>query len=395
MQEWIEHNLGYLFVEEDKSPIQVQHASGFGEFPFFTSGDNVLKHNASLIDGKNIFLATGGKANIKFYVGKASYSTDTYVLSSEKADTKFLYYLLLSKIDFINSNLFTGSGLKHLQKNDLRKLKVKIPKEKTEQEKIASILSEVDESISQTENLIAKYQRIKTGMMQDLLTKGIDGKGNIRSKATHKFVVKNGIEVPEEWRVEYLGDVCSKIQDGTHFSPKTSDDGEFMYLTSKNIRLGYLDLSNVEYINRKQHEDIYRRCTVKLGDVLLTKDGANTGNATVNNIQEQFSLLSSVCLIRGKEDVLNNDFLLSLLICERGQRLIKDSMSGLAITRVTLQIINKFIFPIPPPLEQIEISNRIQQMENAILIFRKDLKKLNSIKTGLMQDLLSGKVRVK
>lgn len=312
----------------------------------------------------------------------------------ENYDSLFFYYNFQSHINKLKA-LGEGTTFAEISKNYLEEYEISFPESKSEQVKIASILSTTDKAISHTEDLIAKYQRIKTGLMQDLLTRGIDAKGNIRNKATHKFIVKNGIEVPEDWRVECLGDVCSKIQDGTHFSPKTSDDGEFMYLTSKNIRLGYLDLSNVEFINRKQHEEIYRRCAVKFGDVMLTKDGANTGNATVNNIQEQFSLLSSVCIIRGKEDVLNNNFLLSLLLCERGQRLIKDSMSGLAITRVTLQIINKFIFPIPPLHEQIEISNRIQQMENSILIFRKDLDKLQSIKTGLMQNLLGGKVRVK
>ena len=70
MGKWIEQSLGSLIVEEKKSTIQVQGASNYGGYLFFTSGDNVLVHDEFLVDGEKLFLATGGKANIKFYNGK-------------------------------------------------------------------------------------------------------------------------------------------------------------------------------------------------------------------------------------------------------------------------------------------------------------------------------------
>ena len=100
-----------------------------------------------------------------------------------------------------------------MQKNELRKLRVSIPEGKIEQAKISSIISEVDNVIANTENLIIKYQRVKIGVVQDLLARGIDAKGNIRSKTTHKFVVKNEIEVPEDWEVKPLGSI-SQITSG-------------------------------------------------------------------------------------------------------------------------------------------------------------------------------------
>jgi len=82
-----------------------------------------------------------------------------------------------------------------------------------------------------------------------------------------------------------------------------------MYVTSKNIRNDRIDLSNISYVDRSFHDEIYSRCTPKIGDVLLTKDGASTGNVTLNTISEPFSLLSSVCLIRPKAEVLSPAFL--------------------------------------------------------------------------------------
>src|ERR1039458_10563654 len=87
--------------------------------------------------------------------------------------------------------------------------------------------------------------------------------------------------IPEEWDSMSCADLCVKIQDGTHFSPKVRGH-DYLYLTSRNIRFGYLDISNAEQIDAVQHEAIYKRCDVRQGDLLVTKDGANTGNAALN-----------------------------------------------------------------------------------------------------------------
>lgn len=83
--------------------------------------------------------------------------------------------------------------------------------------------------------------------------------------------------VPDSWEYDSLERYCDLIQDGTHFSPKSSS-GTYKYITSKNIRFGRIDLSTCLYISKQEHNDIYKRCPVKYNDVLLTKDGENTGN---------------------------------------------------------------------------------------------------------------------
>ena len=197
-----------------------------------------------------------------------------------------------------------------------------------------------------------------------------------------------------EWEVEKWSQVCSKIQDGTHFSPRTDSSEEFKYVTSKNIKFGFLDLSDVEYIDKRQHDEIYNRCDVCLRDVLLTKDGANTGNAAINLLNEEFSLLSSVALIRPMKSKLTSMFLLQTILSESGQRLIKDAMSGLAITRVTLEIINNFMMKVPPIQEQKNIGQFLAVQDERIKSEANKLAKLRSLKTALMQDLLTGRVRV-
>lgn len=392
---WKWNELGNLIKEQKKSSLKVSDAANFGEFPFFTSGEAILKHISKQLDGKNIFLATGGVANIKYFEGDAAYSTDTYaVTTKDEIDTEYLYFYLLNILYYINANYFQGSGLKHLQKKDLKKHQILFPENPTEQTTIARILSKVDEAISQTEQLIAKYTRIKTGLMQDLLTKGIDEHGNIRSEETHEFKDSPLGRIPKEWGCDTLISFCEKIQDGTHFSPKTDSNGTYKYITSKNIRMGYLDLNNLEYINEDAHKKIYRRCSVKYGDVLLTKDGASTGNICLNPLDEEFSLLSSVALIRGKIGKLLNEYIVQFFMEESGQKSLIGQMSGNAITRITLTKINKTQIKVPQFDEQKRIIHNLKPKDNLIIQERIKLSKLQSLKTGLMQDLLSGKVRV-
>ncbi|MGL2519565.1 restriction endonuclease subunit S [Helicobacter pylori] len=119
--------LEQIIIENPKSNIMVKNAQKTQDkYPFFTSGDNILSYPKSIIDGRNCFLNTGGNAGIKFYVGKASYSTDTWcICANEFSD--YLYLLLSSIKNHINQSFFQGTSLKHLQKNLLKKYPIYMP----------------------------------------------------------------------------------------------------------------------------------------------------------------------------------------------------------------------------------------------------------------------------
>lgn len=119
--------LEQIIIENPKSSIMVKNAQKTQDkYPFFTSGDNILSYPKSIIDGRNCFLNTGGNAGIKFYVGKASYSTDTWcICANEFSD--YLYLLLSSIKNHINQSFFQGTSLKHLQKNLLKKYPIYMP----------------------------------------------------------------------------------------------------------------------------------------------------------------------------------------------------------------------------------------------------------------------------
>ncbi len=119
--------LEQIIIENPKSSIMVKNAQKTQDkYPFFTSGDNILSYPKAIIDGRNCFLNTGGNAGIKFYVGKASYSTDTWCIGANEF-SDYLYLLLSSIKTHINQSFFQGTRLKHLQKNLLKKYPIYMP----------------------------------------------------------------------------------------------------------------------------------------------------------------------------------------------------------------------------------------------------------------------------
>lgn len=127
---WEVKKVGDILEGANKSKIQVNDANEKGKYPFFTSGESVLAFDEYLVDGFNIFLNTGGNPDIKAYMGKCAYSTDTWCVSA-KEFSYVLYYYFLKLMPQFEQLFFAGSGLKHLQKDSLKNQYILLPDDKT------------------------------------------------------------------------------------------------------------------------------------------------------------------------------------------------------------------------------------------------------------------------
>ena len=117
-----------ILIENEKSTIKVSDAKkGSGDIPFFTSGDAILSWDTSMINGRNLYLNTGGNASVKFFVGETAYSTDTWSITAKDDMQDYLYLLLHCIQEEIDTKYFHGTGLKHLQKQALKAKSIYIP----------------------------------------------------------------------------------------------------------------------------------------------------------------------------------------------------------------------------------------------------------------------------
>lgn len=391
---WKLNYLGDLIREQKKSSLKVSDAANFGEFPFFTSGEAILKHTSKQLDGKNIFLATGGVANIKYYEGDAAYSTDTYaVTTKDEIDTEYLYFDLLNILYYINANYFQGSGLKHLQKKDLKKHQILFPKNPTEQTTIARILSKVDEAIAQTEQLIAKYTRIKTGLMQDLLTKGIDEHGNIRSEETHEFKDSPLGRIPKEWDVKKMGDLIFAIDpQPDHRTPAAVTDGVPYVGISDVLENGEIDLKSCRKVGFNVLEKQQRLFKVDSGDLIFGKIGTIGKPKVLPPFSNyHFTLSANIILIKPHECP---DFIYWSLVSKYVEDQVNLAIHSTSQPAFGMQKIRDLNILTPLPEERERITLKLKKLNEGVLSENIKLSKLQSLKTGLMQDLLSGKVRV-
>ncbi len=150
-----------ILDEMPKSKIKVGDAKDVrGPYPFFTSGQNILEYTEALVDGRSIFLNTGGNADVKYYIGPAAYSTDTWCIKAKKDMTDMLYLLLKGMQTELDSIYFEGSALRHLQKPKLKSLAIYIPSDE-EIESFNSIVSGLFNKISANviENKILEQTR--------------------------------------------------------------------------------------------------------------------------------------------------------------------------------------------------------------------------------------------
>lgn len=166
---------------------------------------------------------------------------------------------------------------------------------------------------------------------------------------------------PLRWEKKTLKEVCIKLNDGTHFSPESFETGEYKYVTAKNIKMSGFDFTNITYVPEEVHRPIYERCNPELGDVLYIKDGVTTGIAMVNTLEEEFTLLSSVALLKQDRRIMNGHFLSALLNDENMYTDIRSNMGGAAITRLTIAKLNTIKVILPPIELQTQFAAFVEQ----------------------------------
>jgi type I restriction enzyme S subunit len=276
--------------------------------------------------------------------------------------------------------------------------------EKSEQAKIAEILSTVDRAIEQTDALIAKQQRIKTGLMQDLLTRGIDEHGNIRSEQTHKFKDSPLGRIPVEWDVKSVEQLLAEgiiadVQDGNHGEshPKSRDfvSEGVPFIMASDISEGFINIEHTKKITYKQYLSL-RIGFSKPGDILLSHKASIGFVAQVPEWVNDLMLTPQVTYYRiGRTSVLQPDYLAQFFRSAKFQEPLK----GLAkqSTRDYIGILAQRKLQIAYPglaNEQLKISSVLAAQDNRIADLRVLYGKYSSLKTALMQDLLTGKKRV-
>ena len=339
-----------------KSNIKARDACDGGKYVFFTSSaDESKRYNAYQHEGEGIIMGTGGNATLHYYDGKYAVSTDCIVLlPNEQIRCKYLYYFFLGNMRVLERG-FKGAGLKHTNKGYIGDIDIGDIPSFERQEKIIGIFDTLQSIIDLRKSEIERL---------DNLIKA-------------RFVELFGDPRDMSWEKRTLKEVCIKLNDGSHFSPESFETGDYKYVTAKNIKFSGFDFSNITYVPEAVHRPIFDRCNPEFEDVLYIKDGATTGVAIVNTLDEEFTLLSSVALLKQDRSIMNGYFLATLLNNKDMYLNIRNNMGGAAITRLTIAKLNAIEIIVPPIELQNQFAAFVAEVDKSKLMFQKLHQKLN------------------
>ena len=285
-----------------------------------------------------------------------------------------------------------GSTFEAINSSELNQWPILHPKDKAEQAKIAEVLSTVDRAIEETEALIAKQQRIKAGLMQDLLTRGIDEHGNLRSEQTHEFKDSPLGRIPVEWESASLAVFVPSAEYG--ISTSLGESG-YPVLRMNNLLDGEAELSDLKFTDAPVPEHLWLRD----GDVLFNRTNSweHVGRAGIWRGQiESATFASYLVRLNPHPDKLLPEMLNFWLNWERIQIAMRRQATP-AVQQVNINPTNLRSIPAAFPRnldEQTAITVRISAVREVLNAYREHLYKLKSMKAGLMQDLLTGDRRV-
>ena len=348
--------------------------------------------SARIEDGDTILLWDGSNAGEVLY-GRSGILASTMSRASHagRFDDAYFFYALKQWEPYLKGQT-SGSGIPHIDKEIFGNLTI-TEFDLREQSKIAEVLSTVNRAIEQTEALITKHQRIKTGLMQDLLTRGIDEHGNLRSEQTHEFKDSPLGRIPVEWDVKALDEIVDEsitygiVQAGPHV------DGGVPYIRTGDMRG---DEINVEKLLRTapQVAKSYKRSAVWVGDIVFAL------RATVGKVLPVTVELDGANLTQGTAKIspkksIDSDFLLWAMRTSQVQNAIRLEQKGTTFMEITLGDLRSIRLALPKKKdEQSLIAEKLNRHDRLRRDYAKQRDKLVSLKRGLMQDLLTGNRRV-
>ena len=312
----------------------------------------------------------------------ASDNTLTIKLYDGKTDFNFMEYLL-KYLDYGKYATKTAQPL--ITQSILKQVKFSLPPLK-EQQKIAEILSSVDAAIEKTEQVIAKTEEVKKGLMQQLLTKGI---GHTEFKQTEIG------EIPVDWKVEILGDISTITRlAGAEYTDYWNpiEDGNIIALRGYNIGRNKLILDNVEKISEDLSNKLYRS-KLFIDDIVFPCVGT-IGKAAVIYEDNKFHINQNIAKITPNPNI-KSEYLVHYLMSDNIRSEILKYNTSTSQPNVLVGNLRKFKIIVPSVDEQQMIASILNNYDKKIDIEFKKLEVLKDLKRGLMQQLLTGQVRVK
>lgn len=334
------------------------------------NGDFILSNSMSF--GRPYIMAISGCIHDGWLVIK-DYK-DTF-------DPEFLYYLLSSEVVFSQYvSMAAGSSVQNLNKEKVAQLKFYAPTSLAEQRAIAEALSDMDKLIAALDKKIEKQKMIKQGVMQELLTgkRRLDG-------FSEPWVEKNlGKSATIKARIGWQGLKTEEYQ----------DTGSYYLVTGTDFLNGRIEWKQCHFVSKERFSQD-PNIQIQKYDVLVTKDGTIGKVAFLDEIPGPGTLNSGIFVLRTKDPDISQRYLAKVFVSKYFDDFIDAIVAGSTIVHLYQKDIVKFSFMIPPTIaEQEKVCDVLESIDRQIVQLEMKHQKYIYLKQGMMQQLLTGKIRL-
>lgn len=278
---------------------------------------------------------------------------------------RFLYFQYISGITETMQRRSTG--IRNLQLKEYKQIQIPLPP-LPEQKRIVKILDETFEKLEKvkqnTEQNLKNSQEIFDSYLKDVFEKG-----------------------GEDWEVKKLKEVCEKITDGTHQTPKYFDSG-YIFLSSRNVKSKKINWENIKYIDSKQHFEMQRRVSPQKGDILLAKNGT-TGVAAMVDKDVEFDIYVSLAHLRSLGKV-SPEFLLYFINSFAAKKQFNKRLKGSGVPNLHLEEIREVVINFPKSIkEQKKIVEKLdklsEQAKKLEKIYQRKIDNIKELKKSILQ----------
>ena len=380
-EDWQTKKLGDLVtIKSGYSPSKYD-LNNFGEVPFLKVEElnNCDKYqeksrfysdlNKDIVAEKSVIFPKRGAAilnnKVRLLKVPALLDSNLMALTFNSEENPEFYYYLINKIELFkiaDTSTIPQINNKHIEPYEV------LTTTKEEQTKIAEFLSAVDDKISQLSRQLELLKQYKKGVMQKIFSQEI------------RFKNDNGEDFGE-WEEVPLNFVCD-VRDGTHDSPKYVKKG-YALVTSKNLKDGKLDLTDISLISQTDFDNINKRSKVHTGDIIFGMIGT-IGNPVL--LKESNFAIKNVALIKEKDELLNK-FLIHFLNSSSFDRQVKVLNAGNTQKFLSLNQIRNLSVPKPTIQEQEKIAEFLTAIDERIDHTTAQLTQTKQWKKGLLQQM--------
>jgi type I restriction enzyme S subunit len=351
-----------------------------------------LSNAYRLTDGDIIFSWSGTLAVVRWQGGPAWLNQHLFkVVPNADVNCNYLYHVLQASVAEMAQRAH-GSTMKHIKRGELREFSLEVPDNWSEQAVVARVLDTLDTAIRQTEAIIAKLKQVKQGLLHDLLTCGIDANGELRPpqpQAPHLYKQSPLGWIPATWADKSLDEIaaapiCYGIVQVFDFVPYGAP-----VLAIRDL-LG--DFATNIHRTALSIDAAYSRSRVQPGDVLISVKGT-IGRIAVVPSHFVGNISRDIARIR-PDTAVRPSYLCQLLRSPVGQRILALAQVGSTRAELSIAPLRRLRFPMPSLEEQEFIERALEAHDSLVRQESSDLSKLREAKAGLMDDLLTGRVRV-